>query len=210
LAALGRSSPYVLASAHRPAVTDALRVTWHMAQAQPWLLNGMAAVALVIATYTDLRDGKIYNKLTFPCIIIGFLLNTLFSGFAGSWQSILGVGSSLLISLALAFCLGPALGGGDVKLLAVLGALRGPEFVFWTALYTALAGGLLVLIPLLRQRILGYTVRNLAWNLYRKCILRETVEIADGSRGGKQPFSVAILVGALLAFWKLGVMTGGA
>lgn len=175
-----------------------------MTYAQPWILNGIAATALVVATYTDLRDGKIYNKLTFPCIIIGFLLNTLFSGFAGSWQAISGVGAAFLIAIALTFTLGPALGGGDIKLLAVMGALRGPEFVLWTALFTALAGGVLVLVPLLRRRILAYTLRNLGWNLYRKCVLREEVDLAEGSRGGKQPFSVAILAGAVVAFWKLG------
>lgn len=175
-----------------------------MTYAQPWVLNGIAAAALVVATYTDLRDGKIYNKLTFPCIIIGFLLNTLFSGFAGSWQSISGVAAAVLIALALTFCLGPALGGGDIKLLAVMGALRGPDFVLWTALFTALAGGVLVLVPLIQRRIFIYTVRNLGMNLFRKCVLREPVDLAEGSRGGKQPFSLAILAGAVLAFWKMG------
>jgi prepilin peptidase CpaA len=175
-----------------------------MTYAQPWVLNGIAATALVVATFTDLRDGKIYNKLTFPCIIIGFLLNTLFSGFAGSWQSLSGVAAAVVIALALAFCLGPALGGGDIKLLAVMGALRGPEFVLWTALFTALAGGVLVLVPLIRGRILGYTLRNLGMNLFRKCVLREACDLAEGTRGGKQPFSVAILAGAVLAFWKVG------
>jgi prepilin peptidase CpaA len=180
-----------------------------MAYAQPWIINGLAGVALLVATYTDLRDGKIYNKLTFPCMIIGFLLNTLFSGFAGSWQSISGVGVAVLIALGLALCLGPALGGGDVKLIAVIGALRGPQFVLWTALFTALAGGVLVLVPLLRGRILGYTLHNLFYNLYRKCVLRESVDVAEGSRGGKQPFSVAILAGALLAFLWLALRVPG-
>jgi prepilin peptidase CpaA len=175
-----------------------------MTYVQPWVLNGIAALALVVATYTDLRDGKIYNTLTFPCIIIGFLLNTLFSGFAGSWQAISGVAAAFLLALALAFTMGPALGGGDIKLLAVMGALRGPEFVLWAALYTALAGGVLVLVPLIRDRILGYTLRNLGLNLFRRCVLREPISIAEGSQGGKQPFSVAILAGALIAFWKVG------
>ena len=43
-----------------------------------WIVNGVLAVGILVATYTDLRHGKIYNKLTFPCIILGFLLNTLF------------------------------------------------------------------------------------------------------------------------------------
>src|ERR1041385_1006479 len=81
-----------------------------------WTVNGVLAVGLLVAAYTDLRDGKIYNKLTFPCILLGFLLNTLFGGLSGSWQSECGVGASAAVAVALAVCLGPAFGGGDLKL----------------------------------------------------------------------------------------------
>jgi prepilin peptidase CpaA len=164
-----------------------------------WIANAVLAVSLVIATYTDLRDGKVYNKLTFPCILLGFLLNTLFGGLSGSWHSVCGVGVSILVALALAVCVGPAFGGGDLKLIAAIGALRGPEFVMWTVLFSALAGGVLVWVPLIRRRIVGYTLRNLAWNAYRKHVLQEPVSFAEGSQGGKQPFAVAILAGAVLA-----------
>src|SRR5689334_25373682 len=120
-----------------------------------WAVNSVLAAGVLVATYTDLRDGKIYNKLTFPCIILGFLLNTVFGGLSGSWQSACGVGVSLLVAVALAFCVGPAFGGGDLKLLAAVGALRGPEFVLWAMFFSALAGGLLVWAPLIRRRIVG-------------------------------------------------------
>lgn len=168
-----------------------------------WIANSILAVSLLIATYTDLRDGKVYNKLTFPCIIGGFLLNTLFSGWVGSWQSLCGVGVSLIVAVALAVCVGPAFGGGDLKLIAAVGALRGPEFVLWTVLFTALAGGVLVWVPLIRQRIVGYTLRNLAWNAYRKHVLHEEVSFAANSLGGKQPFAVAILAGVVMACARL-------
>jgi prepilin peptidase CpaA len=168
-----------------------------------WILNGVLAAGLLVATYTDVRDGKIYNKLTFPCMLLGLLLNTLFGGLSGSWHSVSGVGASLVVAVALACCLGPAFGGGDLKLIAAIGALRGAEFVLWTVLFSALAGGVLVWLPLIRQRIVGYTLRNLAWNTFRRHVLHERVSVAEGSRGGKQPFSVAILAGAVLACARL-------
>jgi prepilin peptidase CpaA len=168
-----------------------------------WITSAVLVVALLIATYTDLRQGKIYNKLTFPGIAAGFLLNTLFGGPRGSWHSACGIGVALGMALALAVCLGPAFGGGDLKLMAVIGALRGPEFALWAMLYTALAGGVLVWVPLIRRRIVGYTLRNLAWNVYRRHVLHEPVSLAEGSQGGKQPFSVAILAGAVAAFLRL-------
>jgi len=167
------------------------------------IANSILAISLLVATYTDLRDGKVYNKLTFPCILLGFLLNTLFGGLGGSWLSLSGVGVSLIVAVALAVCVGPAFGGGDLKLIAAVGALRGPEFVLWTVLFSALAGGVLVWVPLIRQRIVGYTLRNLVWNVYRKHVLQEEVSFAEGSLGGKQPFAVAILAGAVLAFARL-------
>ena len=50
------------------------------------------------------------------------------------------------------------MGGGDVKLLAAIGALQGPQFVLLTAVYAGLAGGVLAVGYLLYQRGLAGTV----------------------------------------------------
>jgi prepilin peptidase CpaA len=161
------------------------------------------AAGLTLAVYTDVRWGKIFNKLTFPLILAGFFLNTFFQGWHGSLASLEGIGAAIGLALALTLVAGPGLGGGDIKLIVAIGALCGPEFVLWTCLFSALAGSLIFLIPLLRRGIFLYTVRNFFGNIYRKYLLQMPVDVAEGSRGGKQPFSVAILAGVILAFVRL-------
>ncbi len=161
------------------------------------------AAGLTYSVYTDVRWGKIFNKVTFPLILTGFFLNTLFRGVAGSLTSVEGFGAAIGLALLLTLVAGPGLGGGDIKLIAAIGTLCGPEFVLWTCLFTALAGSIIFLIPLIRRRILIYTVRNFAGNVCRKYLLHLPVDVAEGSRSGKQPFSVAILAGVILAFVKL-------
>ena len=51
------------------------------------------AAGLTISVYTDVRWGKIFNKITFPLILAGFLLNSLFFGLEGSLESLKGFGS---------------------------------------------------------------------------------------------------------------------
>lgn len=161
------------------------------------------AAGLTYSVYTDVRWGKIFNKVTFPLILTGFFLNTLFGGAAGSLISLEGFAAAVGLALLLTLVAGPGLGGGDIKLIAAVGALCGPEFVLWTCLFTALAGSVIFLIPLIRRRILIYTLRNFAGNVCRKYLLHLPVDVAEGSRGGKQPFSIAILAGVILAFVKL-------
>ena len=161
------------------------------------------AAGLTYCVYTDVRWGKIFNKITFPLILTGFFLNTLFRGLAGSLESLEGFGAAIGLALLLTLVAGPGLGGGDIKLIAAIGALCGPAFVLWTCLFTALAGSVIFLIPLIRRGLLIYTVRNFVGNVYRKYLLQMPVDVAEGSRSGKQPFSVAILAGVILAFVKL-------
>ena len=52
------------------------------------------------------------------------------------------------------------LGGGDVKLLAALGAWVGPTDVIWVALYTGVAGGLLALATALANGYLRTALTN--------------------------------------------------
>jgi prepilin peptidase CpaA len=161
------------------------------------------AAGVLYSVYTDVRWGKIFNKITFPLILIGFLLNSWFWGAAGALESLKGFGAAIGMALLLTLAAGPGLGGGDVKLMAAIGALCGPRFVVWTGLFTALAGSVIFLIPLIRRRLLIFTVSNFARNIYRKFVLQMPVDVAEGSLCGKQPYSVAILAGVLLAFVKL-------
>lgn len=83
----------------------------------------VCTVLAAIAAFTDIRQFKVYNALTFPAIACGLLYHTFFSGWAGLATSTSGVFIALLIML-LPYLLG-ALGAGDVKFLMALGAWLG-------------------------------------------------------------------------------------
>lgn len=104
--------------------------------------NVMLSLALVVATAAalfDLRTGHIPNALTLPGILLGgatqLALVPYHGAFAAQAGGLAALASALLrLALGMLVCgLVPyllfrrgAMGGGDVKLLAALGALLGP------------------------------------------------------------------------------------
>ncbi|MBN2527233.1 MAG: prepilin peptidase [Deltaproteobacteria bacterium] len=83
----------------------------------------IAVVACGVGTWTDIRNGIIPNWITLPSMMIGL-------GIGWASNGIMGLGLSVLSALATAMV--PlilfrynAMGGGDVKLFAAIGALMG-------------------------------------------------------------------------------------
>jgi prepilin peptidase CpaA len=104
---------------------DALPDLW------PLVIVGFTA----IAAWTDWRSGRIYNALTLPGMLIGVAGRTWLEGSPGGADALGGwfaVGGLMVVALALF----PHVGGGDVKLMAMLGAMlgleRGLEALLWT------------------------------------------------------------------------------
>ncbi|NTW05634.1 MAG: hypothetical protein HGA27_05915 [Peptococcaceae bacterium] len=62
-----------------------------------------------------------------------------------------------LLLLIIPFLMG-GLGGGDVKLLGVIGSIMGPSFVFTTFIFGALFGGFISLVILILNRQLLSTL----------------------------------------------------
>lgn len=155
------------------------------------VLSALVLGVVAVATTTDLRSRRIPNRLTLPAALAGLVLNATFSGGDGVLASASGwaLGCALLLPLFLL----RGLGAGDVKLVAALGALKGPEFVFFTCLWAAVFGGPMALVGLLRARRLGLALAHL--------YLFKMFPHPDGSliTAGRIPYAPAIALGALLA-----------
>jgi len=137
-----------------------------------WQLWCFATVALtlVMALETDLLQNRIPNLLVLLALLAGLVLNaagpangregmfSYFPGALGGAQALLGalVGLGLFLPLYLA----GAMGAGDVKLLAALGAFAGPVEVVGVALCTAACGGALALVMTLLRRKTGQAFAN--------------------------------------------------
>ncbi|HUV06062.1 MAG TPA: A24 family peptidase [Armatimonadota bacterium] len=150
------------------------------------------------AVYTDLRFGKIYNKLTIPCIMLGVALSAA-RGLPGILDSLAAIG--LVLVLYLFFAPAAGIGGGDAKLVMGVAALVGLKLAVWAMLFSAIIGGVLALAAMARYRALLSTTRNMAGNLYLSAVLRAPVELSSGSKGIKFRYSPAIALGTVLAFF---------
>ena len=110
----------------------------------------MALAVGAAAAGCDLTRRKIPNPLT-VCGLAGALaLHTLDRGWRGSLFAIAGALAGF--AMFLVFYLARGMGAGDLKLMAVFGALLGPGGIAVAALFAAIVGGLMVLAWMLACR----------------------------------------------------------
>lgn len=160
-------------------------------------------IALGFATLFDLRVRKIPNLITIPAILMGFLIMSYRFGLSGTINSLEGFAVGIFVLLPL-FAIG-AMGAGDVKLMAAVGALNGWHFVIFAFLYTAIAGGVIAIVML----FLKGQLRNVLFNifigltnyvslLFKKGFGQPLLPVNSGIRF---PYAVAILIGTCAAFY---------
>jgi prepilin peptidase CpaA len=150
------------------------------------LLVGLAVCAL--AAIIDLWRGTIPNALTYPVMLASPLIH-----FGLAWGRGQGAAQALAaagLSLAgLALCSAVplfmwwkgAIGGGDVKLFAAIGALLGPSVGFEAELYVFVLAALIAPAKLAYDGSLWRSLRNvgsLLSNVVRKKSERSPVEPA--------------------------------
>ncbi len=105
--------------------------------------NPQVALAIFVgltATVEDLVRREIPNWIPVVAIAGGLTASVWMSGWSGLGSSLLGMGAGFLVFLA--FYLLGGMGGGDVKLMAGLGAVLGVGRVLEASLWTAGLGGL--------------------------------------------------------------------
>jgi prepilin peptidase CpaA len=161
------------------------------------LFAGMLTAAMVM----DLRTRRIPNRLTLAGVAAGLALRAL----GGADPLVAG---SLAVALALAiglplFALG-AMGAGDVKLLAAVGAFMGPAGFLTALLVSALVGGVLGIAVSVRRGVIlpvllgskALALRAITLGRYGE---RTTLETPGAVT---VPYGVAIGIGSLIA-WLL-------
>ena len=141
-------------------------------------------VLLLIATYTDIRWQSIYNWTTYPGLFLAFLIRSLEEGQTGAEDALagaLGCGGIMLICFLLF-----QLGGGDLKLLAMIGAFlgwqRGFEALLWTFILGSIGGITAVIWQLGAWNIMQRT----AAHLRRMVQYRGPVPLTDADRAPLQ------------------------
>jgi len=96
------------------------------------------------------------------------------------------------------------MGAGDVKLLAAIGAWLGPLGAIWTALYAAIAGGVLAVVIVLARGTLAKTADNLRvmFSTWRGAGLKPVEGVTlESSAGPRLPYALPLAVGTLITLW---------
>lgn len=168
-----------------------------------WLILIPLAGVLLHSAWTDWKVRKVYNKVTYPAMVVGLALHLIVGGLPGLADGALG--------LVLAFVIGLAMlpfgwiGGGDVKLLMAAGAALGVQALGEITFYSVWVGALLGLgmaiangyfFEMLKR--MGRYVRG--WFrvlVYRQAMLKQDLEKDERN---KVPYAIAILGGAVLTY----------
>ncbi len=112
----------------------------------------IVGAVVIFSVYTDVKYGKIFNKLTFPFFFLGFIYNVFFKGLSGFVSSFMGF-LIAFVPFFIFFQLG-GVGGGDVKLLAGVGSWLGYPLILWVIFFTAVAGLILsVVVTILKGKM---------------------------------------------------------
>ena len=169
---------------------------------------------LMSAAIYDVRTGIVPNWLTFPMMGVSLLLwvsagsmgvgmpspdGVRASGLDGAafsfFASALGMAAGLLPFAAI-FALG-GLGGGDVKVMGVIGAISArPDYILHTTVYSLVVAVVIAAIVMVRKGIVRKTIRRIFATAISAASGVKTDLNADTTR---IPFAVAVFGGGVLA-----------
>lgn len=169
----------------------------HLVRAAPLL------VLLLLAAATDLRTRKIPNWLTLLLIVSGLAHGAFAATGLGIGMSFAGLFAAAVIPFVL-FAIG-AMGAGDVKLMAGVGAWLGPSAGVTVYLLATLLGMAIALGQAAAERRLPVLFRNsavIALNLLHARHLGLAHAAATGrsatSLSQPLPYAVPVLISAML------------
>lgn len=176
-----------------------------MTPASYTLVEWLAVSTALIACVTDVTTRRVPNVVTFGAALVGVAVHIVLGGPRGGVFALIGWAVGLLLFLPLFALRG--LGGGDVKLLAALGAFVGPRLVVWTGLYGAIAGGVFAVVLTLGRGVFGRTLGNLRFILaqWRLAGVGPVDGFTlDNSASVRLPYALPLACGLLVALWLQG------
>ena len=157
-------------------------------------------ILVIVAAIWDIRTRRIPNWLTLSGVVLAVALNTFLYETAGLWYSLKGLGVAFGVYFVLYLL--HAMGAGDVKLMAAVGAAAGWEnwlgILVLTSVFGAVAGLLLVAFKGRIRRTLG-NVGTILTSLGRgRAPYKENPELdVSSDQGMRLPHGALIALGTL-------------
>jgi len=177
-----------------------------MIPAHPLIAWSPMLLLLVLAARTDLRSGRIPNQISLTLIALGLLrgLVAWLGGAPGDPMRLALLGLATGLALTIVFFLLGALGAGDVKLMAGVGAWVGPVLALQIFAVTALvAMAIAIATVLVRGKALALVrsatiaLCNLFFVFGSKLGFLRDARQDCPSVGPTLPWAVPVLVAAL-------------
>lgn len=177
--------------------------------------TGVLMALLLIAAASDIRTGRIPNWLVLGGALYALAYNAFFPVHPRDIGILFALGGLAVGLVALLpLYLFRAMGAGDVKLMAMVGAFLGTSATVAAVLATLIAGGVLAVALALCSGHLARMLRNIAM-MSRGTMLTVTTGVGgltvhDGPSAGRMPYGVAIAVGTIgyLVLTQLGLIGG--
>ena len=166
-------------------------------------ISTLCALAIgCAACVTDIHSRRIPNWLTFGAAGAAVVFHTVTRAGGGFVFATSGwfVGAVIMF---LPFAL-RGLGGGDVKLVAALGAWLGPANALWVGLYAGVAGFVMSLVVAAYSGYLRTALRNIWFLLQHWTVngIRPLEDVSlEGSSGPRLAYALPIFAGLVLATW---------
>jgi prepilin peptidase CpaA len=152
----------------------------------------------VVITYYDVRYRRIPNAFVLAALVGGVAINGIFGGISGLLAS-LG-GCAMAFALMFMLHIFGAMGAGDVKLFAAIGAVTGAHLVLPTFMIVVLTGGLLALVSIIRAGVLMSTMHRVLQILVGMLPGWEMPRFAvPADRTHTIPYGVAITIGSIIS-----------
>ena len=154
---------------------------------------------LIIAVYTDIKDKKLPNYLTFPAMFMGLICHFINDGLSGLFFSIAGLVLGIAL-LFLPYIIG-GMGAGDAKLMGAVGAFLGPKGVFIAFLATSIVGGIYAIGLLAFHGYLKEALKRY-WAILKTFIFTNKFIYIPPSKREQKPklcYGVAIAIGTIIS-----------
>lgn len=162
------------------------------------------AFVLVAAVVTDLGRGRIPNLLTYPAAAAGLALAAVVGGAGALGGAAAGAAVGFFAFFAI-FMFG-GVKGGDVKLMAAIGALVGWPQVLGAMFHGVLVGGFLSLAVMIWHGTLLRSVRNVLVTAATTVLPGFERVPLDPANSRGVPYGVALALGtawSLVEGWSL-------
>ncbi|MFD2630917.1 prepilin peptidase [Oceanobacillus kapialis] len=158
-------------------------------------------IIIIVAFIWDIKQNKIPNWLTAGSTLLGVICHLIGDGINGLLFAFFGIIAGGGVCLLLyAF---KAIGAGDVKLFASIGAFTGVENVLYILMYSIVFGGIIGIFLLVSTRTNLHVLINNLIALINKKAKRNIKMINREKKIVKFPFMYAIFPAVIVSYYYI-------